>query len=547
MSSIDPTKRTFGITDPEGLWLLCCDCPEIDCTMWVSATQVEETTGTNACIPLTVKLVDTGSLTAGRAAFTYDNGDGPYVLDLFDDRYGLGTSGCNTRVQFLVDCVAVRNCEEGATGDMEFDIEVEINPNPENHPKWEFTLFFSRTSNSNQIVEITFPDSPINALGGQVVFSFGTTKEKAEETAVLSFCDYPQNYTMYMITQEAVLGGSRGPIYRDRHIVFNTNGMTPNPLDECDREGQITSEIYLSRVPTPLDDGMRQESTELKYVHETGKTEITGYGYFQGCHEDQYRSLMLSDTRATYFNSAGVHLLHENSSGNGYNLYSDISGNVGSYQCGIVDAWKFCNVVNAPGCNDNPDPSTGVWGSWQVENHPRSYRPITVGIQGDSGIFGGGVSVGAGIQQNGQLYGGLPAGEIPFNGFPYGNLPWDALEPFDSFGTSTASGGLWMAFDFYCGPGGGWVVATPAGRMEQGIFDHPDNPLNIKYIRIGIYANQGDYTIIPINVDCLTRGTYPFEVPVKWSVRFWGTDPGDPLDDTFDSGTTNVQCNLQIH
>ena len=28
MSSIDPTKRTFGITDPEGLWLLCCDCPE---------------------------------------------------------------------------------------------------------------------------------------------------------------------------------------------------------------------------------------------------------------------------------------------------------------------------------------------------------------------------------------------------------------------------------------------------------------------------------------------------------------------------------------
>ena len=28
MSSIDPTKRTFGVTDPEGLWLLCCDCPD---------------------------------------------------------------------------------------------------------------------------------------------------------------------------------------------------------------------------------------------------------------------------------------------------------------------------------------------------------------------------------------------------------------------------------------------------------------------------------------------------------------------------------------
>ncbi len=27
MSELDPTKRTFGVTDPEGKWLLCCDCP----------------------------------------------------------------------------------------------------------------------------------------------------------------------------------------------------------------------------------------------------------------------------------------------------------------------------------------------------------------------------------------------------------------------------------------------------------------------------------------------------------------------------------------
>ncbi len=26
MSELDPTKRTFGVTDPEGKWLLCCDC-----------------------------------------------------------------------------------------------------------------------------------------------------------------------------------------------------------------------------------------------------------------------------------------------------------------------------------------------------------------------------------------------------------------------------------------------------------------------------------------------------------------------------------------
>ena len=28
MSDLDPTKRTFGVTDPDGLWLICCDCDD---------------------------------------------------------------------------------------------------------------------------------------------------------------------------------------------------------------------------------------------------------------------------------------------------------------------------------------------------------------------------------------------------------------------------------------------------------------------------------------------------------------------------------------
>lgn len=545
----DPDKETIGVTDT-GLIELCCLCPDntpIPCDLWVCWGEDEPSTGGDVCLPDTRKIAyetDFPPFCAGGSTvfdFKYDecfrSNDTPNTLYPCAGK----NNSCSSCVRLKVEVLSITE----NTNDRDYEIKIIPLVNPEGHPGFTFTLTFPKTMpHTSQLVEISYPDSPLSGLIGAVTFSFGTSQEAAASTCQLYCCEPPTAFRWHRI-YPVIVDESNGPHKIYYHVEHNSTQFLrdTNIADPCCYVFDMETTYRKYVAPGPENNGGYQTDVwspnrwcpyekEVVYLGANGSIpkiyyDVGGLNSSQpGFQDSCERAGQWWNGTYNHFWS-GINIFHAVESGNGFNKLTDLSGSVGGYECGDARFNLYCpgyydQTCQTPGAVLAKFSHSGGPSSWSYLLHGSAL----VGSRVASAITFAGATYTD--RDNKIVYGGINAGDKPFPSMPVESLPINALEDWPSwsgnFGVPNPMG-CEVSFDFYCdGPDGTSGVWTyVAGSMWQGIEDHPDNPANIKHVLIGDLAGSFDLGTYwsPLNVNCYERGTWNFTVNPYVKVVYW--------------------------
>jgi hypothetical protein len=543
----DPDKETIGVTDT-GLIELCCLCPDntpIPCDLWVCWGEDEPSTGGDVCLPDTRKIAyetDFPPFCAGGSTvfdFKYDecfrSNDTPNTLYPCT---GL-TNSCSSCVRLKVEVLSITE----NTNDRDYEIRIIPFVNPEGHPGFTFTLTFPKTMpHTSQLVEISYPDSPLSGLIGAVTFSFGTSQEAAASTCQLYCCEPPTAFRWHRI-YPVIVDESNGPHQIYYHVEHNSSQFVrdANIADPCCYVFDIEATYRRYVAPGPENNGgyrtdfwspNRWCPVEKEVLYLGANGEITGVYYGAGpfgggnFRNNCQRATQWRNGTTDHFHSYAS-VFHAVDSGNGYNKLTDLSGEVGGSECGDTRFNQRCDSFKCPPAA----PGNAVMASFKIHSFTSSWSALYGGSSlGGSANALGGVLIGAKYwdSANNIVYGGVNPGDKPWPSFPVESLPYNALEGdtiWDPNGPANPLG-VGHDFEFYCdgSPDNQSVLGIySAGVMYEGIQDHPDNPANIKRVLVGDMAggfDNGYWWVRPI-AECLNKGTYPFNFMVRVRVDYW--------------------------
>ena len=492
--SVNCLHPVIGL-NPDGKVLICCDCPEpvLDRELWLCAQCYDLSIfdpPKPKDEPITTQLVYIPPagfpIQNSVAQREYHNGMCVYRPDFAYPGYsqvGTSTNLCLTLFNLQIKAFVVGPVPP--QGDpITYRVEIRVlTPNPEGHPGWDFELTFpAALPHTSQVVLLTFPDSPISQLTGAITLSFGTSEEAAKQNCEISCCDEPGNIVMAQIWPAVILGGPKGPVFA---WLFHEFTEANTQWDGCGKRFDFQSPIIQRYVPTNDDDGtITLDGWTGEYSHKNGTVSTDNANYnITNCDASNpgWVALQRNTIRGKYYNRGGDQIVWDDTSGNGYNIFTDFEGQDGMFPCGSIYDNKGCFIDFTDNC-PTPEPGGAILASFKVMGLGPSYASIEPGPNNGFTVYSPGVGIGAWREgSDGVLYGGVPAGVTLFPGCPIVGLDQSAIE-FDPNWQGRVALSAGIGFEFWCsGTGNPFLFAWPSGNMRRGIEDHPLNPDNIYY------------------------------------------------------------------